>query len=144
MLIFYALEARSPVFVLLFAGACVGSSAYGFLQGAWPFGIVEAIWTVVAFRRWRAGVRRGDSGESEARPIACDMSAFAPDERRRYDALRSRIGAAVRSTTPTETGLRLSLDDSLPLPEVPEWVSLEHRCCPFLKITLVVQPDNAR
>jgi hypothetical protein len=53
MLIFYALEERSSVFVLGFAAACLLSSVYGFLQGAWPFGIVEAVWTVVALRRWR-------------------------------------------------------------------------------------------
>lgn len=52
MLSFYALEDRSRWFVLMFAGACVGGSAYGFLQGAWPFGIVEAVWSVVAIRRW--------------------------------------------------------------------------------------------
>ena len=54
MLTFYALEPRSPHFVLAFAAACVASSAYGFLQGAWPFGVVEAIWSVVALRRWWA------------------------------------------------------------------------------------------
>ena len=53
MLIFYALEDRSPWFVLAFAVTCALSSAYGFLQGAWPFGVVEAIWTVVAVYRWR-------------------------------------------------------------------------------------------
>jgi len=53
MLLFYALEARSPWFVLAFAVACVASSAYGFLQGAWPFGVVELIWSGVALRRWR-------------------------------------------------------------------------------------------
>ena len=52
MLIFYALEARSPHFVLCFAAACAASSAYGFLQGAWPFGVVEAVWSLVALRRW--------------------------------------------------------------------------------------------
>ncbi len=52
MLVCYALEDRSPSFVLLFAGACVMGSAYGFLQGAWPFGLVEAIWSLVAARRW--------------------------------------------------------------------------------------------
>jgi len=52
MLIFYALEQRSAWFVLAFAGACVLGSLYGFLQGAWPFGIVEAIWAGVALRRW--------------------------------------------------------------------------------------------
>jgi hypothetical protein len=57
MLLFYALEARSGWFVLAFAGACVASSAYGFMQGAWPFGVVELIWSAVAFRRW--WLRRG-------------------------------------------------------------------------------------
>lgn len=52
MLIFYALEDRSHWFVLGFAGACFLGSAYGFLQGAWPFGLVEAVWSVIALRRW--------------------------------------------------------------------------------------------
>ena len=52
MLLAYALERRSPVFVLVFAGACVASSVYGFLQGAWPFGVVELAWSGVALRRW--------------------------------------------------------------------------------------------
>ena len=52
MLVFYALEKRSHWFILAFAGSCVLASAYGFLQGAWPFGLVEAIWSGVAVRRW--------------------------------------------------------------------------------------------
>lgn len=56
MLAFYALEDRSPWYVLAFAGACALASAYGFLQGAWPFGVVEAIWAVVAVWRWRKRV----------------------------------------------------------------------------------------
>ena len=52
MMLFYALERRSPLFVLAFAGACVASSIYGFLQGAWPFGLVELVWSGVAVRRW--------------------------------------------------------------------------------------------
>ncbi len=54
MLIFYALEKRSRWFILAFAGACLLASLYGFLQGAWPFGVVEAVWSLVAFRRWLA------------------------------------------------------------------------------------------
>jgi presenilin-like A22 family membrane protease len=57
MLVFYALEARSAWFVLAFAGACLASSAYGFLQGAWPFGVVELIWSGVAVKRWWARSR---------------------------------------------------------------------------------------
>jgi hypothetical protein len=52
MLFTYALEDRSRWFTLAFAGACWLGSAYGFLQGAWPFGLVEGIWGFVALRRW--------------------------------------------------------------------------------------------
>jgi hypothetical protein len=52
MLVCYALEDRNPLFVLLFAGACALGSVYGFLQGAWPFGLVEGVWALVALRRW--------------------------------------------------------------------------------------------
>ena len=54
MLICYMLEDRSPWWTLAFAAGCLMGSAYGFLQGAWPFGAVELIWTVVALRRWLA------------------------------------------------------------------------------------------
>ncbi len=52
MLVCYALEARSPWWTLAFAGSCLLGSAYGFLQGAWPFGLVEGVWSMVAARRW--------------------------------------------------------------------------------------------
>ena len=52
MVICYALEDRSRWYILGFAFACVLGSIYGFLQGAWPFGVVEAIWAVIALRRW--------------------------------------------------------------------------------------------
>ncbi|THD71666.1 MAG: hypothetical protein E7813_05130 [Bradyrhizobium sp.] len=52
MLVTYALEHRSHWFILAFAAACALGSVYGFLQGAWPFGLVEAVWACVALRRW--------------------------------------------------------------------------------------------
>ena len=51
MLLCYALEDRHRGFILGFAVPALGST-YGFLQGAWPFGLVEGIWTFVAIRRW--------------------------------------------------------------------------------------------
>ena len=62
MLAFYALEARSAWFVAAFAAACVASSAYGFLQGAWPFGVVELVWSVIALRRWHLRRTAGRQG----------------------------------------------------------------------------------
>ena len=62
MMIMYAFESRGARFVLAFAIGCALSSSYGFLSGAWPFGVVEAIWSLIALRRY-LDVRR-------ARPAA--------------------------------------------------------------------------
>jgi hypothetical protein len=53
MMCMYALEARHRRFVLAFALGCALSSSYGFLSGTWPFGVVEAVWTLIALRRYR-------------------------------------------------------------------------------------------
>ena len=53
MMTMYALEDRGRSFILAFAFGCVLSSIYGFLSGAWPFGVVELIWAVVAVRRYQ-------------------------------------------------------------------------------------------
>jgi hypothetical protein len=53
MMLMYALESRGRAFIVAFAAGCAMSSAYGFLSGAWPFGLVEGIWTLLALGRWR-------------------------------------------------------------------------------------------
>lgn len=58
MMLFYALESRSAWYTFAFGLACLGSSLYGWLAGTWPFGIVEAVWGLVAFRKW--WLRRGE------------------------------------------------------------------------------------
>lgn len=57
MLACYAAEDRGPWYVLGFAGACLLAGLYGFLQGAWPFGIAEVAWSAIALRRWRLRLR---------------------------------------------------------------------------------------
>ncbi len=52
MMAMYALERRGRLFILLFAVGCLLSSAYGFLSGAWPFGVVEVVWSGIALKRW--------------------------------------------------------------------------------------------
>jgi hypothetical protein len=52
MLVSYAMESKNSWYIFAFAIACLMGSAYGFMQGAWPFGLVEAVWSGVAIRRW--------------------------------------------------------------------------------------------
>ncbi len=59
MMSMYAFERRGSRFVLGFAAGCALSSAYGFLSTAWPFGVVEAIWCLVALRRYRTEATAG-------------------------------------------------------------------------------------
>jgi len=65
MMVMYAMESRGDRYVLGFALGCVLSSLYGFLSGAWPFGVVEGIWSFIALRRY-LGLRRGDAFDSGA------------------------------------------------------------------------------
>ena len=57
MMTMYALERRGRMFILLFALGCLLSSIYGFLANAWPFGVIEAIWCVIALRRYADTMR---------------------------------------------------------------------------------------
>jgi hypothetical protein len=61
MMAMYSLEQRHPRFILGFAIGCLLASSYGFLSGAWPFGAVEAIWSVIALRRYLRQLRQGIS-----------------------------------------------------------------------------------
>jgi hypothetical protein len=66
MMLMYALERRGPAFVAAFACGCALSSSYGFLAGTWPFGVVEAIWTLIALRRYRDLRREQRGGPGDA------------------------------------------------------------------------------
>ena len=57
MMSMYALERRNRVFIFAFAVGCMLASSYGFLSGAWPFGAVEAVWSLIALRRYLVAVR---------------------------------------------------------------------------------------
>lgn len=71
MMIMYAVEKRGRQFVLLFALGCALSSIYGFLSGAWPFGVVEAIWCVIALIRFGSD---GGPDRVESAPMPASRS----------------------------------------------------------------------
>jgi hypothetical protein len=79
MMLMYALERRGPRFILAFALGCVLSSLYGFLSGAWPFGIVEAIWAAVALHRFRRVRTASPPAATGQPPASCRRSVgFLP------------------------------------------------------------------
>lgn len=106
MVVFYALEHRSPWFIVAFAGGCALASVYGFLQGAWPFGLVEAVWTLVAVRRWwqvKAVREEMKSAEVEEATKAADGAK----EQRILDLIREK-GQVKRGDLLPVTGLSRS------------------------------------
>ena len=52
MFLSYWFEPRSKWFVLIFAGACVATSAYSALAEVYPITVIEALWSIVAFQRF--------------------------------------------------------------------------------------------
>lgn len=77
MMVCYALEQRHSAFVLAFAASCVLASIYGFLQGAWPFGMIEGIWSAIAVRRWYLGTRGyGVSKVGATQPVTRGRTDF--------------------------------------------------------------------
>jgi hypothetical protein len=69
MVVCYAMESRHSAFILAFAASCLLASVYGFLQGAWPFGLVEAVWSVIAIRRWWTTTHIASNGRDSMRQI---------------------------------------------------------------------------
>lgn len=67
MMLMYALEHRHRLFVLAFAAGCALSASYGFLSGAWPFGVIEAVWCVIAARRFSSGAATRLNPQSSGR-----------------------------------------------------------------------------
>ncbi len=74
MLVTYALEQRSRHLIAAFALGCALSSAYGFLAGTWPFGVVEAVWTLVALRRYL-----GAASAAGGRPVPRERQTGSVD-----------------------------------------------------------------
>lgn len=111
MLVFYALEHRSAWFILAFAGACALGSVYGFLQGAWPFGVVEAVWSLVAVRRWwREKAAKNNGLAPSPVPTEHEMEAGQTEETAQeiiLNAIRAK-GKAQRHDLLPQVGLSRS------------------------------------
>ena len=145
MLITYALEDLSSWFILAFAAACALGSIYGFLQGAWPFGLAEAIWSIVAVRRWIIRRTRPIYPYSVqvtmTQPVfACDMSAIPPAARaEHHNLIRHVVSDLATDVVEISDGFELNFQQSA-FDDVARFVAAERLCCPFLRFTLDVAP----
>jgi hypothetical protein len=75
--------------------------------------------------------------------LACNLNAFATDERARYRELTERISAAARDRLELPDGYSFKLDGhALTLPETAEGISMERRCCPFFAFQLATSGDR--
>jgi hypothetical protein len=91
MMVMYALEGRDRRFVLAFAVGCALSSVYGFLAGTWPFGVVEAIWSIIAMKRYLDLRSAGDAArprnaDSSGRRTSADSELSTAIDSRRADS----------------------------------------------------------
>jgi hypothetical protein len=100
MMLMYALERRGRAFVLAFAVGCALSSSYGFLAGTWPFGVVEAIWSVVALKRFLD--QRPPAGDA----VAASSSVSSSPSRR---AISSRMARTSSTGRPAGSGRSQSM-----------------------------------
>ena len=150
----YALEQRSYWFIGLLSVASAVVSGYSFAVEAWPVGAVEAIWAVVAAYRFRvtrsrardveremgAEIRKGN--EMAELPIACNMDALGAEERERHGELVATLREA-KGVEAVEDGYVLSFPaDGAVFQRLAEWVTLERRCCPFLRFELRLSEEE--
>lgn len=167
MLLMYALEARSPRYVLGFALASAAAAAYGFATEAWPFAVIETIWSLVALQRWRQLLRpaasgpslRGETNRSDDMPettepandgganavFACNMDAFTSEQRDRHMALIEQHLLAADETTELPGGYQLRYDNgSQRYADLAEWISLERLCCPWIQFGLEIEGEMVK
>jgi hypothetical protein len=143
MMLMYALERRGSAFVAAFACGCALASSYGFLAGTWPFGVVEAVWAIVALRRWltlrnarpmaptlRSSPAIAVSEATPNVPIACTLTASDAAERvRRWRALARRANPTMARH---ERGVEVRWPvDEADARELATLVAAERECCTF-------------
>ena len=78
-------------------------------------------------------------------PLACVPGAIAPEHRAAHFALAARLfgGATLRERRPAESGDGYAFRfDAGELEAVARFVANERRCCPFLRFTIELVPDE--
>ena len=144
----YALEPRSPRFIVAFAVACVLGATNALATEAWPFAALEFVWAGVALQRWNgarlapnqtAGAAIPDLAVSE---VACDMGVLDQAEREQHGELSKTLRNAA-AVDELADGYRLRFESEPGrLESLAGWVALEQRCCPFLRFDLGLAGDS--
>ena len=77
-------------------------------------------------------------------PIACNHNAIPPDDQNRYRDLMSRLRASIAARIELPLGYSYALNtQSLSLPELADWVTLERLCCPFVNFLIEIDAAGA-
>src|SRR6266516_1165070 len=125
MMVMYALERRNRLFVLAFALGCALSSAYGFLAGTWPFGVVEQIWVLIALRRYftlpaiaAMPALYSSSWRTSSRPSPAAKASPNPATRSRISRGHCRNQTARASRSEATTATTVSASDSVLTPRI--------------------------
>lgn len=75
--------------------------------------------------------------------LACNLQAISPARPPRYGEVVSRLRSAMYDCNELRDGYRYALRTSeITLPEVAEWITMEHVCCPFLDFQLEIADDD--
>ena len=76
-------------------------------------------------------------------PLACDLSALTDAQRGRHLEVAQQVFALKQFVRDLPEGYALQYADEPPLYLLlAEFMSLEHRCCPFFHLTLEVEPEQ--
>jgi hypothetical protein len=83
--------------------------------------------------------------QSKAEEIGfyCNLKALSTEERARHKQLTQKLKLATVETKELPSGFGLRLDKTqISLPEVAEWISAEHQCCPFFDFDIELQRNG--
>ena len=78
-----------------------------------------------------------------AETFACDLKALTPEQRKLHQKLSHDLGSAVTMRRELPDGYTFRIDSAkMPVVDIAQWITFEHRCCPFVVFRLEVQRDE--
>src|SRR5215216_407594 len=103
---------------------------------------------LAVFRRVRDEIKEhlrlfmADNTQTQS-PLACDMTAIAPDQRPKHLATSRELFSQIRESRELSNGYEFRLAEGPDLiSKLAEFVSLEKLCCPFLNFVIEIEAEG--